>query len=143
HAALLRSPHAYARVKKIDVRRALEAPGVHAAVGPEDVEALTDEPGFFGAPVAAIAANTVEQARAALELIDVEWEPLEPLLDPDEAVRRGQLTTDPREYTRGDFERGLAEADVVVEAEYRTQTVLHNSMETHQAICDWQGDRLD
>src|SRR5207247_6684923 len=87
--------------------------------------------------------DTVAQARAALELIDVEWEPLEPLLDPDEAVRRGQLTTDPREYARGDFERGLAEADVVVEAEYRTQTVLHNSMETHQAICDWQGDRLD
>ena len=55
HAAFLRSPHAYARVKKVDVRRALEAPGVHAAVGPEDVEALTAEPGFFGAPVAAIA----------------------------------------------------------------------------------------
>ena len=52
---------------------------------------------------------------------------LEPLLDPDEAVRRGQLVGEPRRYERGDVERGLAEADVVVEAEYRTQTVLHNS----------------
>jgi len=143
HAALLRSPHAYARVKKIDVRRALEAPGVHAAVGPEDVEALTDEPGFFGAPVAAIAANTVEQARAALELIDVEWEPLEPLLDPDEAVRRGQLTDEPRRNERGDFERALADADVVVEGEYRTQVVLHNPLETHQSVCRWEGDTLE
>src|SRR5207244_1939826 len=37
----------------------------------------------------------------------------------------------------------LAEADVVVEAEYRTQIVLHNSMETHQAICRWEGDVLE
>ena len=39
-----------------------------------------------------------------------------------------------RTSERGDFERGLAEADVVVEATYRTQVVLHNSMETHQSV---------
>jgi xanthine dehydrogenase YagR molybdenum-binding subunit len=143
HAAILRSPHAHARVKRIDVTRALEAPGIHAAVGPDDLDAtLTREPGFFGAPVAALAADTVEQARAALELVDVEWEALEPVLDPDEAVRRGQFTDEPRRRERGDYERALAEAEVVVEAEYRTQVVLHNSMETHQAVCEWQGDTL-
>jgi CO/xanthine dehydrogenase Mo-binding subunit len=68
---------------------------------------------------------------------------LEPLLDPDEAVRRDQLVSEPTRYERGDVDRALSEADIVVEAEYRTQTVLHNSMETHQAICEWQGDRLD
>ena len=46
-------------------------------------------------------------------------------------------------YERGDFERALAEADVVVESTYRTQVVLHNSMETHQSVCEWVGDRLD
>ena len=46
----------------------------------------------------------------------------------------------PRESERGDVERGLAEADVVVEATYRTQVVLHNSMETHQSVCRWVGD---
>src|SRR5213079_538951 len=43
---------------------------------------------------------------------------------------------------RGDFDRGVADADVVVEAEYRTQVVLHNSMETHQAICHWEDDGI-
>ena len=143
HAAILRSPHAYARVKSIDLTRALEAPGVRAALRPGEIEQLVEEAGFFGAPVAAVAADTFGQARAALKLIDVEWEVLEPLLDPDEAVRRGQLTTEPREYERGDLAAGLAAADVVVEAEYRTQTVLHNSMETHQAVCRWEGDTLE
>ena len=41
------------------------------------------------------------------------------------------------------IERGLAEADVVVEAEFRTQTLNHNSLETHQCVCDWRGDGLD
>jgi xanthine dehydrogenase YagR molybdenum-binding subunit len=46
-------------------------------------------------------------------------------------------------YERGDVAKALAEADVVVEAEYRTQTVLHSSFETHQSICEWRGDELD
>ena len=65
------------------------------------------------------------------------------MLDPDEAVGREHCSSPPRRYERGDVERGFAEADAVVEAEYRTQTVLHNSMETHQTVCEWQGDRLD
>ena len=143
HAAVLRSPHASARVKKISLEPALAAPGVRAAVGPGDMDVLTDEPGYQGHAVAAIAADTIEQAREALELLELEWEVREPLLDPDEAVRRGQLVGGPSRYNRGDVDRALAEADVVVEAEYRTQTVLHNSMETHQSICEWRGDSLD
>ncbi|MGH2920460.1 MAG: xanthine dehydrogenase family protein molybdopterin-binding subunit [Gaiellaceae bacterium] len=143
HTAVLRSPHAYARVKKIDFARALEATGVRAAIGPGDTHVLVDEAGYPGVAVAALAADTLGQAVAARALIDVEWGVLEPLLDPDEAVRRDRLQTEPRRYERGDAERGLAEADVVVEAEYRTQTVLHNSMETHQSLCEWHGDRLD
>jgi CO/xanthine dehydrogenase Mo-binding subunit len=143
HAAVLRSPHAYARVRRIDFARALEAPGVRAAIGPGDTHVLVDEAGYPGVAVAALAADTLGQAVAARALIDVEWEVLDPLLDPDEAVRRGRLQSEPRRYERGDAERGLAEADVVVEAEYRTQTVLHNSMETHQSLCEWHGDRLD
>ena len=143
HAAVLRSPHAYARVNKISFDEALAAPGVRAAIGPGDAHMLSDEPGFQGQAVAAVAADTVEQARDALELVEVDWDVREPLLDPDEAVRSGQLVGGPSQYERGDVDRALAEADVVVEAEYRTQTVLHNSMETHQSICEWQGDRLD
>ena len=135
HAAVLRSPHARARVRRIETSTAERAPGVRAVL--TGVEPLTDEPSYQGAPVAAVAADTYDLASAALTLIEVEWELLEPLLDSDEAVRRNELVSEPARYGRGDVERGLAEADVVVEAEYRTQTVLHNSMETHQSICEW------
>ena len=50
---------------------------------------------------------------------------------------------EPRSYERGDVDAGFAEADVVVEAEYRTQTVLHNAMETHQSVARWEGDTLE
>jgi CO/xanthine dehydrogenase Mo-binding subunit len=143
HAAVLRSPHSRARVARIDLAPALAAPGVRAALGPGEIGSLKDEAGYVGAAVAAIAADTNAQAQAALELIDVEWEVLEPLLDPDEAVARKQLLGEPSPYERGDFERGLAEADVVVEAEYRTQVVLHNCMEPHGAVCRWEGDVLE
>jgi xanthine dehydrogenase YagR molybdenum-binding subunit len=143
HAAVLRSPHARARVKKLNLTKAREAPWVHGAIGPEDCHVLEQEPAFQGAPVAAVAAESPERARQALELIEVEWEVLDPLLDPEEAVRRESFTDETRDYARGDFERGLAEADVVVEGEYRTQTVLHNAMETHQSVCRWEGDTLE
>jgi CO/xanthine dehydrogenase Mo-binding subunit len=143
HAAVLRSPHAHARVKRIDLSRAVSAPGVRAAIGPGDTHVLVEEAGYPGVAVAAVAADEPEQARDALRLIEVEWEVLQPLLNADEAVRRGQLLDEPRRYERGDVERALAEADVIIEAEYRTQTVLHNSLETHQAICEWHGDSLD
>jgi CO/xanthine dehydrogenase Mo-binding subunit len=143
HAAVLRSPHARARVKTLDLTRARTAAGVRGAIGPEDCHVLVREPSFQGAPVAAVAADSAERAKEALELVDIEWEVLEPLLDPDEAVRRESFVDEPRYYARGDVDRGLAEADVVVEGEYRTQTVLHNAMETHQSVCRWEGDTLE
>jgi CO/xanthine dehydrogenase Mo-binding subunit len=96
HAAVLRGPYARARVRSLDLSAALAAPGVRAALGPADSDSLSDEPAYQGAPVAAIAADTLEQARAALALVAIEWEELEPLLDPDEAVRRGSLITESR-----------------------------------------------
>src|SRR5204863_1365252 len=120
-----------------------EAGWVRRAIAPDDRDVLTREPGYHGAPVAAVAADSPREARAALALIDVEWEELEPLLDPEEAVKRGELHEEPRRYDRGDADAGFAQADVVVEAEYRTQTVLHNSMETHQSVCRWEGDTLE
>ncbi len=141
-AALLRSPHAHARVKRIDLAPALALPGVRAAIGPGEAPGLEQEAGFAGAPVAAVAADTYGQALRALAAVEVEWEVLEAVLDPDEAVAREAFTAPPRRTERGDVERALAEADVVVEATYRTQPVLHNSLETHQAVCEWAGDAL-
>jgi CO/xanthine dehydrogenase Mo-binding subunit len=141
-AVLVRSPHAYAVALRVDFARALAAPGVRAVLGPEEAPGLEREAGYHGAPVAAVAADTADGARAAAELVDVEWEVREPLLDPDEAVARGSLLTDPKRYSRGDVDAALAEADAVVEAEYRTQTLLHNALESHGSVCVWEGERL-
>jgi CO/xanthine dehydrogenase Mo-binding subunit len=143
HTALLGSPYPRARVRSLDASRAAALAGVRAVLLPADVEWLTDEPAYEGQHVVAVAADTREQARAAVAAIDVEWDVLEPLLDPEDAARRGSLIGSPREYERGDVDAGLAEAAAVVEAEYRTQTLLHNSMETHQAVCEWRGDGVD
>jgi xanthine dehydrogenase YagR molybdenum-binding subunit len=143
HTAVLRSPHAHARVRSIDLAPALALPGVHAAVGPGEIPQLVDECNYQGVAVAAVCADTYAQARAALGAIQVEWDVREPLLDPDEAVARKSTIAEPRVRSRGDVERALAEADIVVEAEFRTQVVLHNSMETHQAVVQWTGDGVD
>jgi len=143
HTAVLRSPYAHARVARIDLAPALALPGVHAAIGPGELDVLVEECGFQGVAVAAVCADTYAQARAALAAIEVDFEQLEVLIDPDEAVARGELIGEPRVRERGDLERGLAEADVVVTGEYRTQVVLHNSMETHQAVVQWLGDSLE
>jgi CO/xanthine dehydrogenase Mo-binding subunit len=143
HTAVLRSPYAHARVKSVDLAPALALPGVHGALGPGEAKGLEEEAGFAGAAVAAVCAETFEQARRAVEAIPVEWEQLEVVLDPDDAVARGMLAADPVRYERGDFEKALEGADVVVEGTYRTSVVLHNSMETHQAVCRWVGDTLE
>jgi CO/xanthine dehydrogenase Mo-binding subunit len=142
HTAVLRSPYARARVTNIDLDAARAARGVRAVLGPGELDVLKEEPGYVGQSVAAVAAETFGQAQAALQQLSVEWEALEPLLDPDEAVKQESFVSDVQTYERGDFERGVAEADAVVEAEYRTQVVLHNSMETHQAVCHWEDDGI-
>jgi xanthine dehydrogenase YagR molybdenum-binding subunit len=143
HTAVLRCPYAHAHVASIDLTPALAVPGVHEAIGPRDIPQLAEECGYEGTPVAAVCADTFEQARAAVAAIEIAWQQLEPVLDPDEAIARGQLVGETRERSRGDLEAGLAEADVVVTGEYRTQVVLHNSLETHQSVVRWVGDTIE
>jgi xanthine dehydrogenase YagR molybdenum-binding subunit len=143
HAAILRSPLAHARAAQVDLAPALALPGVHAAIGPDELDVLDRECGYQGAPVAAVCADTEAQARAAVDAIAVEWEELEVILDPDAAVSAGHTHGEARVRERGDVETGFAEADVVVEGEYRTQVVLHNSLETHQCVAQWVGDTLE
>ena len=142
HTAVLRSSHARARVANIDLDAARRAPGVRAVLGPGELDVLKEDPGYVGQAVAAVAAETFGQARRALEKLNVQWQVLEPLLDADEAVRQESFVSDVKTYERGDFQHALAAAEAVVEAEYRTQVVLHNSMETHQAVCHWEDEGI-
>src|SRR5918992_1784521 len=96
----VRSPIPYGRIKKIDYQKALQVPGVKAVITGEDVRGLRigrciyDTPimadgvvRFIGEKVAAVAAETKLAAEQALELIEVEYDEMEPLLDPLAAIK--------------------------------------------------------
>ena len=112
HAKMLRSPYPHARIISIDASRAEKLPGVRAVLLPKDVPQVKFTPVFFvpvqapsmvldfevmngeivryvGQPVAAVAATTAEIAEAALDLIDIEYEPLPAVFDPEEAMKDG------------------------------------------------------
>jgi xanthine dehydrogenase D subunit len=135
----LRSPHPYARIRSVDVARALALPGVRAVLSHEDVPGrktygleVPDQPvlaidvvRYQGEPVAIVAADHPETARRAAGLIEVDYEPLEPLVDMELAVE----TDEPRLHEDGNVLRHIhvrhgdvasAEslAEVVVEGEY-------------------------
>jgi CO/xanthine dehydrogenase Mo-binding subunit len=109
----LRSPHAHARIRSIDLSQAVAMPGVHAVMTHEDVPGekrygleFRDQPvlacdrvRYFGEAVAVVAAEHPEQARRAAERIAVEYEPLRPLVDPERATEQDDLH--PERPTRG------------------------------------------
>ncbi len=163
-AAGLRSPHPHARIIGIDTTRAEALAGVRAVfshVNAGDfINPATKLP-IFGAEllyhgdlVALVVAETPEQAREAARAIDVTYEPLPFVANPEAALapdaptintaRPSNTISDeyPRTYARGDVERALADAAVRVETRLETPTALHNSLETHGGAASWDGSRL-
>ncbi len=130
--ATLRSPHAHARLLKIDTAPAKAMAGVRAVLTQDDVpgeplfgQEEQDQPVFcdgvaryWGEPVAVVAADDEETARLAAAAIVVEWEPLAPLVDPDKAAEEGSTFRDLK-VSRGDES---ATGAVVVEGFYETAT---------------------
>ncbi len=128
--ATLRSPHAHARLLKIDTAPAKAMAGVRAVLTQDDVpgeplfgQEEQDQPVFcdgvaryWGEPVAVVAADDEETARLAAAAIVVEWEPLAPLVDPDKAAEEGSTFRDLK-VSRGDES---ATGAVVVEGFYET-----------------------
>lgn len=170
HGAILRSPEAHARIVRLDAARARRMPGVRAVLTAADVPdvryggALKDETVFAcgrvryaGQPVAAVAALTPEAARAALRAIEVEYEPLTPVLDLAAALAPGAplvheawasywalpiLHRDGNVCHRarivvGDVERGWAEADRVFEHRFTTAVVHQGYTEPRAAVAAW------
>jgi CO/xanthine dehydrogenase Mo-binding subunit len=104
----VRSPHAHARIVSVEIGEALAMPGVHAVLTHEDVPGakrygleFADQPvlaidrvRYFGEPVALVAAEHPEQARRAAEKVRVEYEPLEPVVDPERATTQEPLHPD-------------------------------------------------
>ena len=169
YARVLRSPHPHARIRSVDTRRAREMPGVHAVLTRENCDTvwgsgdqqnprhLFNNPvRFVGDPVAAVAAVDRHAAEAAIQAIEVDYEPLDFVLDPEEALRPGAVEIQPggnlsrrrdgealpEVYQRGNVEAGFAASEVVVEETYVSKHHSNAQMEPRCAVAHWDGDEL-
>lgn len=163
---ILRSPHPHARIRAIDTTRARALPGVHAVVTRADFATVDDaaladlldncmagEKALYdGHAVAAVAAASGAVARQALDLIEVDYEPLPFVTDVDAAMKpdapalhpgRANETVPPglsanvmarHEFGHGDIEAGLAAADRVLERSYRTGATHQGYIEPHACL---------
>ena len=143
YARILRSPHAHARVTKIDTDAASKIPGVKAII-----PAPLTEVRFAGAPVAAVAATTPEIAGDAVRSIKVTYEVLPHVVHAHHAIRPEAPKVVAEENNlqekgkNGDPQKAdaaFATADAVVEGEYITARVHHTCLETHGMVVDYRG----
>ena len=163
HCAILRSPIAHAKIESIDVEEALKLPGVVAVCTGEDAvrwshPCVTMPEGwgglcladrkvrFVGEPVAAVAATSRYIAEDALELIDVDYEPLEVVMDPVKALEddsplvfeeNGNNIMLQRTFTWGEVDQVFAEADHVIQNTFRWNRMGANPTETFGCITEW------
>lgn len=170
HARLVRSPYAHARILRVDTSKAAALPGVHAVITARDMPGRRigyrydnlplqgEKVRYAGDAVAAVAARDPETAARAAELVEVEYEPLPVLSDPEKAMEPGAPLVheedwlDPAgerrrprrdnvslhfHFEHGDPDRAFAECDVVVEARFAVPFVTTASMETTGCIAVW------
>ena len=161
HGKILRSPHPHARIVSLDTSRAEALPGVHAVVTGRDMPTpyciipwTRDETAlcvervrFIGDGVAAVAAVDEETALRAIELIDVEYEVLPSILQPEDALTPGAIQIhEPSKPGRngnitkhvhlafGDVDGNVAASDEVIEADYFFEGTTHTPIEPHCAV---------
>ncbi|MER7644186.1 molybdopterin-dependent oxidoreductase [Streptomyces sp. NPDC126522] len=178
HMKLLRSPHAHARITAIDTSAALQVPGVHAVFthydaperhfstarhehpteDPDDTRVLDDTVRYIGQRVAAVVADSEAAAEEGCRRVEVTYEILPSVLDPEAAMSPGAPVVHDKDAATarisrpqnnvvgeahgeiGSVEAGFAEADAIHESTYRTQRVQHASLETHGAVAWFDED---
>ena len=161
---LLRSTQPHAAIKNINTSRAETAEGVRAVLTGEELpikfgilpvsedehSLAVDKVRFIGDPVAAVVAETEDQATEALDLIDIEYEPIQSISSIDDALKYPASPIHDYAYSGnihkainlefGDVEQGFAEADVVREDLFFYAGSTHLAMEQHAAVADWSPD---
>jgi carbon-monoxide dehydrogenase large subunit len=172
HIAFLRSPYAHAKITRVDVSAALDQPGVIAAFSGADFAAeqgslpcawpvtpdivipphppmAVDEVRYVGEAVAAVVARDRYAAADALNSIDVDYEPLPPVLD----MRAALAEDSPKVheagnksyewvFANGDMDAAFRDAAVVVERDYRQQRLIPCAMEPRAVVAQWIGDEV-
>ena len=139
HGKMVFSPYAHAKVVSIDTSAAEKMPGVKA------VDIIT-EPGkevfWAGHEVAAVAAETEEQARDAARRIQVRYEKLPHLVSDVDPRKAGEHTKQLAEQTDGNPDQALQQAEVTSEGEYGVPVITHCCLESHGQVAEWDGDNL-
>ena len=165
HMAFLRSPHAHARITSVDVSAARQRPGVIAAfsgadfadeqgslpcawpvtediVIPDHPPMATDEVRYVGEAVAVVVARDRYAAADAVEAIEVDYEPLPPVLDIRTALDEGAPKVHEAgnksfvwPFANGDIDAAFRDAPVVLERTYRQQRLIPSAMEPRAVVC--------
>src|SRR5438105_13479331 len=168
YAAILRSPHAAANIRSINIKPALAHKGVHAVFTGKDTEnagvvpcgaslpglrvpphhlLAIDRVYLVGHPVAVVVATDRYIARDAAELIEVDYEPTPAVADPEKALEPGAPAVHPQwpdntaftfHQEGGDINKAFAEADVIVKQRITSQRLVPNSMETRGVVAEWR-----
>lgn len=158
-AKIVRSPVPHALIRRINLDKARQVPGVKEIIigadfpGPpygilvqDEVPLAREKVRFIGEPVAAVAATSLAAAEEAAGLIKVEYEELEPIFDPLTALDNLQITIHPPgqegrvnlAYSvvlrTGDMEKAFAEADQILENSFATQGQVHGGIELRGAV---------
>ena len=161
YARILGSPHPNARIKKINIKKAKELPGVLDILTSENTQKIpwyNETTVLFdphvrceGDEVAAVAAETEQIAEDALKLIEVNYEELSFVISAEDALKdkavkihdSGNIVgSKPAEYFRGNVDEGFKEADIILEDKFTTQVEVHNPTEVHCSVAAWEGNKL-
>src|SRR4051812_6406246 len=168
HACILRSPHGAARIRSINAKPALEHPGVVAVFTGKDVKDIgpvpcsaslpglrvpphsilaTDRVYFVGHPVAVVVATDRYLAADALDLIEVDYEPLPGVADPEKALAPGAPAVHPQwpdniaftfHQEGGEPDAAFKDAEVVVKQRITSQRLIPTAMETRGVVAEYR-----
>lgn len=138
-ARLVTSPHAHARITKIDTSAAEAIKGVR---GVDIIKGEGTELQWVGTEILAVAADSEEIARDAVLAVKIDYEVLPHLVKDENIENAGSAVKPASDKTEGDPDTAFAQADAVHEGFYGLPSITHCCLESHGQVVDWSGDEI-